>query len=623
MLESGHKAHSGEDDRVIQLDLKQASQTRLLILVTGVATTFMVWSSLADPVNVPKMFVLAIFSAWILGSVVAGIWAKKVKVFSPGQWVILGFVLCMLLSALLTDVKYTAFYGALQRNDGAISYLALAVLSYAAMMSFSLSSLGQIRNTLFWVGLVLAGYGLLQTRHHDFIRWNLIYNPIIGTLGNPDFISAFIGVCSTATLWMVFATRKRWVQASASALILFELFIVERTGSSQGLFIIGVGFSILIVSELWRWKRNVGVFSITALGVGSIPIVLGIFNFGPLAARIYRSSIRSRIDYWHAAISMFQAHPLAGVGIDRFADSYGQYAPRVQVAPDQYTNNAHNVFLQLLATGGLLVIIPYLLLIGLIFYSAVHGIRVTSGGDQRNLVALFSIWFALLVISSISIDNLGVTIWFWVSGGALYGVTHQNPEEKTKSGPKQKSHKSRTASASDELHIIAPIISLLIALVMLLFMIPAWRSSAMLMDLQRYQGGLSKTQFAEKISQVSAVQPGNLDLQIALADIALRSSEFDLAFQILKSVNRTNLRSSNGNYLAAIGYEMSRKYESAIPYRRRLMVIDQWNTGNMLVLVKDYLQVGDLTSARTVSRKISELRPGGGDAVAAEAAIKG
>lgn len=611
---------------MILLEQKQASQARLLVLLTGIATTSMVWSSLADPVNVPKMFVLTILSAWVLGYVIVGAWSNRSKSFSLGPWAILGFGLCLLFSALLTDVKYTAFYGALQRNNGAFSYLAFAVLSLAAMMSFNISDLAQIRHTLYWVGLVLAGYGFLQTTHHDFIHWNLVYNPIVGTLGNPDFVSAFIGVCSIATFWTVFATKKIWVRASSGALLLFEFFIVNRSGSSQGFFIIGVGFTVLGLTEFWQWNRKAGLISLGFIGLGSIPILLGIFNAGPLASRIYRSSIRSRIDYWHAAIGMFKSHPIAGVGLDRFADSYGQYAPRVQVAPDQYTNNAHNVFLQLLATGGLLVILPYLLLLGLIFYTAIRGIRVASGRDQRDLVGLFSIWFALLVISSISIDNLGIAIWFWISGGALYGVSRRYTDEKEEPKEprsKQKSKKAAAISASSEMSILSPIISFLLAVLMLLVMIPVWRSSAMLMDLQRYQGGLSQTQFADRIRQASAVQPRNIDVQLSLADIALRSSDFDLAFKILNAINQQNPRSLNGNYLAALGYEMSKKYSSAIPFRKRLMVIDRWSTRNMLALVKDYVQVGDLTSARSIYRTILELRPDGDDAKSADAAIKG
>ncbi len=609
--------------RVIHLGKDQAKQTRNLIILTGLVTTFILWSPLADPINLPKMFALTVLASWVLGSILTGVWSTRGKGFSLGQWAIVVFLLGMLLAALFTDVKYTAFFGAIQRNDGALSYFALAILSLGAMMSFTLSSMGQIRTTLLLVGVVLTGYGFLQTTHHDPIRWNLAYNPIIGTLGNPDFASAMIGVCAIATLWFLLTNKKIWIRGAATLLILLELYIVKKSGSSQGLFIIGFGFSILIVTEIWHRNKRAGWLSLGLVGIGSIPILLGIVNTGPLAGRIYRSSIRSRIDYWHAALGMFKAHPIAGIGLDRFGDNYGRFAPQVQVAQDQYTNNAHNVFLQLLATGGLLVILPYLFLLIVIFYTAVRGIKACTGQNQRDLIALFSIWSGLLFVSVISIDNLGVAVWFWILGGGLYGVTHRNAEEKTKSGPKQKSHKSKTTSASDELHLVAPVISLLLALVMLLFMIPAWRSSAMLMTLQHYQGGLSKTQFSDRISQVSAVQPGNIDLQLSLADIALRSSEFDLAFKILSTINQQNPRSLNGNYLAAIGYEMSKKYEAAIPYRRRLMVIDRWSTPNMLVLVKDYVQVGDLTSARTVSRRISELRPNGGDAIAAEAAIKG
>lgn len=609
---------------MILLSDEQRSQTRRLILVTGIVTTLIVWTSLADPINVPKMLALTILSAWVLGTVVVVLISGKRIKMPLGQWAVVVFALGLLVAALSTDVKYIAFFGATHRNDGAFSYLALATLCFASMMAFNSSNIHLVRNVLAGVGLVLTGYGVLQTRGHDPFHWVLLYGPVVGTLGNPDFMSGFLGVASIATLWVIVARGKTIFRVSAIVLLLCEIFIVKRSGSIQGLVAFGVGFVILLVAKLWQIKRAFGIMAVVVASVGSILVILGFLNQGPLAARIFRSTLRNRLDYWHGAISMFTAHPFAGVGIDRFGESYRQYAPQVQIVQGQTTDNPHNVFLELLATGGAVLILPYLFLLGVIFWTAVRAIKTSRGETQIGLAALFSVWFGFLLVSFISIDMLGVAVWFWISGGALYGAAHHSlAKMEEKSVGKKKLSKSTKSVTSNNSNTFAPIVSLVFAIVALIIMLPTWRSSAMLLDLQRYDGGLSQTQFADELRQIASIEPSNIQTLNSLSNTALHFSQMDLALSFTKIVNEKDPRSFYGNDLSAVSYETTKRYQQAIPYRIRLTELDPWNTANMLQLVKDYVQVKDLVSARAIVAKISALQPGGSDAMAASALLKG
>lgn len=624
MLGSGIRFSRDEVSRLSLLTTEQAAQTRWLVLITGIATTLIVWTSLTDPINLPKMFVLTIFSAWVLGSVVMALISKKGIKLSLGQWAISAFALGILIAALLTDVTYTAFFGTAQRNDGAFSYLALATLCIAAMMSFGPTNIGQVRTGFLATGLVLTTYGLLQTSGHDPFKWVLLYGPVVGTLGNPDFMSGFIGVSAIATLWVIFTKGKLWFRGAAIVLLFLELLVIKRTGSIQGFPAFAVGLTLLAIVKLWQVRKSFGITVSLLAGVVGIPVLLGLLNKGPLAAKIYRATLSNRIDYWHAALNMFKAHPFAGVGLDRLGDSYGQYAPQVQVAQGQTTDNAHNVFLQLLATGGLIVILPYLFLLGVILWTALRGIRHSTGETQINIVALFSIWFALLLVSCVSIDDLGVAVWFWISGGALYGVARYSLA-KVEDRPikKQKSGKSTKRATPNSSSYFAPVASLVIMIMALIIMVPAWRSSAMLLGMEQNTYRLSPSQFVDRMNQIAKIETGNTRTLIVLSDIALRISRVDLAIDYAKGVNQLDPRSSYGNELSAKAYESAKKYAQAIPFRVRLTELDRWNTTNMLTLVKDYVQVKDLANARAIAARISTLRPGGDDAKAAIALVNG
>ena len=92
--------------------------------------------------------------------------SRGLKGFSLGQWALIAFMIAVLLDAFLTDVKYTAFYGAIYRNNGAFSYLAMAVLSFGSMIYFRAVDLRNVRASFFIVGAIMTGYGLLQIAGH-------------------------------------------------------------------------------------------------------------------------------------------------------------------------------------------------------------------------------------------------------------------------------------------------------------------------------------------------------------------------------------------------------------------------------------------------------------------------
>lgn len=570
------------------------------------------------------MFILAIFAAWILGSVGVGMALNHQARPSLGTWAVITFVISLLIAALATDVKYTAFFGAFQRNDGAISYISLAILCMAAMMSFGLTNLDRLKQSLVFLGIILSAYGLLQSFGHDPLKWNSLYGPVVGTLGNPDFFSATLGVMALATVWYAISENRRWVQVSSAILVIIEVFAIKRSGSFQGLVAFAFGFAILAVAKIWQFNRRFGIVACVVAGVGSIPVFAGMLNVGPLAAHIYRASLRNRVDYWHSALGMFRAHPLVGVGLDRLGDSYAQYAPQIQVVQGQSTDNAHNVFLQLMATGGLVVTLPYLFLLGVIFIAAWRGVKAAAGQVQIDRVALFALWLSLLLISSVSIDNLGVAVWFWILGGVLYAVSQvDKPTEESQIKKKGRSGKSSKIVAGNDAQILTPIFSTLITVVALVLLVPAWNQSAKMQNVLQYVGQLSPTQFGDTLNQIANTQPNNVQMLLTLGETAAKYSQVDLAKSFAKRAFEKDPRSNFGNNLSAALFESSKTYQLAIPFRVRLLKLDPWNTKNMLQLVADYTQIRDLPNARRIAAQIATLFPNGIDAKAAAALIKG
>ncbi len=107
-----------------------------------------------------------------------------------------------------------------------------------------------------------------------------------------------------------------------------------------------------------------------------------------------RSTLRpGRLVLWRAAARMFEAHPLVGVGPDNFRLTYGAYAGLF--GTDERTHS-NNMYLEMLAGGGLLVAAPF----GwLLWRSALCANRIASILDGLGGTAALGVAAALLAIA--------------------------------------------------------------------------------------------------------------------------------------------------------------------------------------------------------------------------------
>jgi O-antigen ligase len=83
-----------------------------------------------------------------------------------------------------------------------------------------------------------------------------------------------------------------------------------------------------------------------------------------------------RLDLWRAAASMVAAHPLLGVGPDNFRLSYGRYAGITSADPRTHSNN---MYLEMLAGGGLLVGAAFAWLLWRAARAAAASLRLSPG----------------------------------------------------------------------------------------------------------------------------------------------------------------------------------------------------------------------------------------------------
>ena len=384
-----------------------------------------------DAINLIKMVLLSIFGlgsiAFLFGESLVDI-SKKIVL-----WLVMGFNISLCLSALFNGSSlWPQFWGSQGRNSGILTLFSFSILFLVASLKTKYSSAQKFLYAIPLVGLVNILYGLAQYLNKDPIDWQNPYSPIVGTLGNPNFISSHLGLVSAGCVLLIF---QLWVQKSPrrislSLFLLLEtllgLFVIWKSLSIQGLLV----FSIVLATSLFfclivfvRSKYLSFMLGFVGLSVASV-IATGFYGKGPLSATLYRESFVHRSNFWEAGINMLFDRPLTGVGIDQFGDFYRAYRSLYAVqlrGPAVTTDSAHNIPIDIASGGGFLPLTFYILVQLLTLGCGIWMIRKMQKIDLVK-VGIFSLWLGYQAQTLISINQIGVSIWGWILGGIVVAL---------------------------------------------------------------------------------------------------------------------------------------------------------------------------------------------------------
>jgi O-antigen ligase len=316
------------------------------------------------------------------------------------------------------------FYGTFARNTGGLAYLSLALLLLSSALVADMDFIKRFMSVVFFVGLLLIIYGNIQylgLEPFPFVNAYTINAPI-GTFGNPDFQSAFMGMIAVVAFTMALnAGYKVALRFSLVLMGLASMVVVFETLAKQGYlnFLAGAG----AVAILWLFMNNRRSIGIAVSSMGIVAgVFLGLVNAGPLASLLYKGSLAARGFYWRAAIRMLIDHPFFGVGMDGFIDWYRRARPSnfVEAGFFTYSNTAHNVYLDIASSGGIPLLAIYLAMLSLVILSVVRVVKRNNGFDVY-FVAVVGAWVAYQTQAFVSINQLGLAIWGWVLSGLIIG----------------------------------------------------------------------------------------------------------------------------------------------------------------------------------------------------------
>jgi hypothetical protein len=436
--------------------LKEKTLTRLISIGSAFTTIFLISGSVTDPVNAPKLLILGALGFATFTVILQSGFTRLVKANLLVFITVSLFVLAMILSVSLSKLPMSQnLYGAYGRNSGFLTYLCLSMVLVSTLAIQVNENLRKVLIGLGVAGCVNIVYCLWVISFGDFIGWSNPYGNILGTLGNPNFIGAFLGIFFSVCVAFLFDSKSGMQTKIALAIVsLITLFVVFDSNAIQGRVVSALGLGVVVFFAIRArfTALATSLYSIVFLAVGTLA-ALGALQIGPLTQYIYKYSVSLRGQYWLAGWNTGMENPIHGVGMDGFGDWYRRSRDiQALTTPGVNTvvNAAHNVFLDMFAFGGWPLFLTY---IAVVLLAGVSLIRVVLRGKKYDpiFVAISVAWLGYQLQSLISINQIGLAIWGWVLTGALIAYERNTrypiAEEEASLKPVQKI-KDKTRSQS-------------------------------------------------------------------------------------------------------------------------------------------------------------------------------
>jgi len=462
--------------------------------------------------------------SWLLKSLVQKRFEFKK---TPFNYPLLAFLFSQIVSTVFSLDHYTSLWGYYSRfHGGLVSTFCYLLLFFAFINNFPKEL---IKTRLFIsIGssaLLLSLWAILEHLGIDKDWWvQDVQNRVFSTLGQPNWLAAYINVLLTVTLgiglyyYLSLGKNTKEIQNSkfkiqndnvkfksniclSLFIILYSIFysVLLFTKSRSGFIGFALSFNLFWILILLNYKKRIYAFCsafftlpIAYSFFGKTPWVIAFFwggylfffitsfmGFKKIFGKIFLaitflfifltlfiktpftnlnfqdlSPIKSknvqginapsntiletgitesgdiRKIVWKGAWDIFTHHPFIGAGVESFAYAYYQYRPAAHNLTSEWDflyNKAHNEYLNILATSGLLGIISYLSFIIVFIVYILKSIKKTIHSSLLTInLALFCGFVSILITNFFGFSVVMIGLFFFLIP-AISFVLSENP----------------------------------------------------------------------------------------------------------------------------------------------------------------------------------------------------
>ncbi len=270
-----------------------------------------------------------------------------------------GFVVALLLAALLAYDPLKSFLGIFWRTDSFYHWLHYLLFYWLLRLTFQ-----SVSDWLIWLrantasaGLLSLGIVLVALRQFLLTGAKLTYT--VGSLGNFNFLAYYLALSLVLAFGLyLFDTRFRWRLFYLLSFLL-QLYPLWLTSGRTAYLAFAIGLALLLGVKLWsslRWRRYLPLLFLFFL------LLLGGLMLGGGGVSRFKTSFKEpalvhRWEAWQIAWQAFQARPLFGWGTENFSAAFNHYYRPVfediSDSNETWFDKAHNIFVEYLVVGGL------------------------------------------------------------------------------------------------------------------------------------------------------------------------------------------------------------------------------------------------------------------------------
>ena len=267
------------------------------------------------------------------------------------------FLLAITVSALFSPAPAHSFFGDFERMGGVWAWLHL-VGFFLLLRTISERHFSWLLYVALAAGVAASVHAIAESRSGSLD---------ITITGNRGLLAGYLLVSLAIPVHLAYRARKyKPLYLVAAAIELYAILITQNRSSALGLIVGGAAAAFLLGLNVRRRRGRLIPLAITGVAAAVLIWVLtpriGITDFNGVDA--------PRLMQWKAGLAGFRDRPLLGFGIDNYQLVWSaHFDPRIEQLGMDVFDRAHNQYIEILATTGIIGALAFLALWAAIAYS--------------------------------------------------------------------------------------------------------------------------------------------------------------------------------------------------------------------------------------------------------------
>jgi putative inorganic carbon (hco3(-)) transporter len=413
---------------------------RQLFYILFFVTPLILWPFTSEVFEFNKMMfvyiiTILIASSWLIKSYLD----RKFEIAkTPLDIPIILFLASQIISTIISINPHTSLWGYYSRfHGGLMSTVSYITLYYALVTHFQgeTKAIKNIISCILTSAALISIYGVLEHFGIDKDIWvQDVQNRIFSTLGQPNWLSAFLVALLPLSLFQAVSSEKNSHRYLHIGLSLLFLITILFTKSQSGIAATAVVLLLFFIITAVQKKKSLLILALIPLLAlvlvfkgGAVRQTISSLNkINPFFSDSYTIITQENINrkggsdsmairrvVWEGAVKLGLKYPLFGTGVETFGYTYYWVRPAVHnltSESDFLYNKAHNEYLNFLATTGFIGLAAYLFLIGSILY-----LFLNKKTDHNNLrLPLLLGLISIFITNYIGFSVVNIALFFFL-----------------------------------------------------------------------------------------------------------------------------------------------------------------------------------------------------------------